>query len=303
VTPPKVLAYDVRTRKVDTWAESPGAIELGEVHVTRVLYPSKDGTSIPMSIIAPAGRPDRPRPTILYGYGGFNVNLSPAFNSLQLAWVEAGGVFAVANLRGGSERGEQWHRAGALGRKQNVFDDFHAAGDWLVREGWTTREQLGISGGSNGGLLVGAALTQRPDAYAAVVCSAPLLDMLRYELFGLGESWNVEYGSAQVPEEFEWLLGYSPYHHVHEGTAYPATLFTIFEGDTRVDTLHARKLAAALQHATSAGIAARPVLVRREHNVGHSVRSVSRSVTLWLDQIAFFSRQLGLEGRPGGAGD
>ncbi len=163
LTPPKVLVYDAQERKVDTWAESPGAVELGEVHVTRAFYPSKDGTSVPMSIIAPAAQPDRPRPTILYGYGGFNVNLSPAFSALQLAWVEAGGVFAIANLRGGSEEGESWHRAGMLGDKQNVFDDFHAAGDWLVRERpWTTREQLGISGGSNGGLLVGAALTQRP---------------------------------------------------------------------------------------------------------------------------------------------
>jgi prolyl oligopeptidase len=299
VTPPKVLAFDARTRQVETWAESPGAIELGEVHVTRVLYPSKDGTEIPMSILAPAAEPDRPRPTILYGYGGFDLSLSPAFSALQLAWVEAGGVFAVANLRGGSEQGQQWHRAGMFGRKQNVFDDFHAAGDWLVGNGWTTRGQLGIFGGSNGGLLVGAALTQRPDAYAAVVCSAPLLDMLRYELFGLGASWNVEYGSAEVAEEFEWLLAYSPYHHVHEDTAYPATLFTIFEGDTRVDTLHARKLAAALQHATSAEIGERPVLVRREHNVGHSARSVSRSVPLWVDELSFMVRQLGLEGVPG----
>ena len=299
VTPSKVLAFDARTRQVETWAESPGAIELGEVHVTRALYRSKDGTSIPISVIAPAAEPDGPRPTILYGYGGFDVSLSPAFSSLQLAWVEAGGVFAIANLRGGGEEGQTWHRAGMFGNKQNVFDDFHAAGDWLVENGWTTREQLGIFGGSNGGLLVGAALTQRPDAYAAVVCSAPLLDMLRYELFGLGASWNVEYGSAEVAQEFEWLLAYSPYHNVHEDTAYPATLFTIFEGDTRVDTLHARKLAAALQHATSAAIGERPVLVRREHNVGHSARSVSRSVMLWLDELSFMSRQLGLEGTPG----
>jgi prolyl oligopeptidase len=298
VTPPKVLAFDARTRQVETWAESPGAVELGSVHVTRVLYPSKDGTAIPLTILAPTAEPDRPRPTILYGYGGFDVSLSPDFSSLRLAWVEAGGVFAVANLRGGSEEGQDWHRAGMFGRKQNVFDDFHAAGDWLVGNGWTTREQLGVFGGSNGGLLVGAALTQRPDAYAAVVCSAPLLDMVRYELFGLGASWNVEYGSAEVAEEFEWLLAYSPYHNVHEGTAYPATLFTIFEGDTRVDTLHARKLAAALQHATSAEIGKRPVLVRREHNVGHSARSVSRSVTLWLDELSFMIRQLGLEGVP-----
>ena len=299
VTPSKVLVFDARTQQVETWAESPGAVEVGEVHVTRVLYPSKDGTAIPMSILAPAGEPDGPRPTILYGYGGFDVSLTPVFNSMQLAWVEAGGVYAVANLRGGSEEGEEWHRAGMFGKKQNVFDDFHAAGDWLVDNGWTTREQLGIFGGSNGGLLVGAALTQRPDAYAAVVCSAPLLDMLRYELFGLGASWNVEYGSAEVAQEFEWLLAYSPYHHVPEGTAYPATLFTIFEGDTRVDTLHARKLAAALQHATTAEIGERPVMVRREHNVGHSARSVSRTVTLWLDELSFMVRQLGLEGVPG----
>jgi prolyl oligopeptidase len=303
LTPSQVLVYDVQAREVDTWAESPGTIKLGEVHVTRVLYPSKDGTSVPMSIIAPTAEPDRPRPTILGGYGGFDLSMSPAFTALQLAWVEAGGVYVVANLRGGRERGQEWHRAGMFGSKQNVFDDFHAAGDWLVENGWTTREQLGIYGGSNGGLLVGAALTQRPDAYAAVICVAPLLDMLRYELFGLGESWNVEYGSARVPEEFEWLLGYSPYHHVHEGTAYPATLFVVFEGDTRVDTLHARKLAAALQHATSAGIGEKPVLVRAEHNVGHGARSVSRTVTWWLDQLGFFVRQLGLEGVPGAASD
>ena len=298
VTPAKVLVFDARNRQVETWAKSPGSVVVGNVQVTRVFYPSKDGTSIPMTVLAPVGEPDRPRPTILYGYGGFDVSLSPAFSSQQLAWVEAGGVFAVANLRGGSEEGQRWHRAGMFGNKQNVFDDFHAAGDWLVQNGWTTREQLGIFGGSNGGLLVGAALTQRADAYAAVICSAPLLDMLRYELFGLGESWNVEYGSAAVAEDFKWLRAYSPYHNVHEGTAYPATLFTIFEGDTRVDTLHARKLAAALQHATSAAIGERPVLVRREHNVGHSARSVSRIVTLWLDELVFMARQLGLEGAP-----
>ncbi|HTJ69343.1 MAG TPA: prolyl oligopeptidase family serine peptidase [Actinospica sp.] len=294
VTPVKVLAFDARTRELTTWADTPGTIELGDVHVTRLMYPSKDGTAIPMTILAPAAEPDRPRPTILYGYGGFTLTITPDFNALRLAWVEAGGVFAIANLRGGNEEGEDWHRAGRLDKKQNVFDDFHAAGDHLTATGWTTREQLGVFGGSNGGLLVGAALTQRPDAYAAVVCSAPLLDMIRYERFGLGALWNVEYGSASVPEEFEWLLGYSPYHHVHEGTAYPATLFTIFESDSRVDTLHARKLAAALQHATSGPIADRPILVRREHNVGHSTRSISRSLTLWADQLSFFAHQLGL---------
>jgi prolyl oligopeptidase len=295
-TPDQVCRFDARTGEVDVWAPSPGGdAELGEVHVRTEQYTSKDGTRIQLTILAPSEDPDRARPTILYGYGGFDISLRPLYAAQRLAWVEAGGVFAVANLRGGGEEGEDWHRAGMFGNKQNVFDDFQAAGDYLVEQGWTTREQLGIFGGSNGGLLVGAALTQRPEAYAAVVCSAPLLDMLRYELFGLGATWNVEYGSAQVPEEFEWLLGYSPYHHVREGAAYPATLFTVFEGDTRVDTLHARKLTAALQHATSAAPADRPILLRRELNVGHGQRAVSRSIPLWIDQLAFLAHQLGLD--------
>ncbi len=293
-TPDQVYGFDARSGAVRLWAPSPGAVELGPVQVRREQYTSKDGTRIQLTILGPSAEPDRPRPTILYGYGGFDISLTPAFSALRLAWVEAGGVFAVANLRGGGEEGENWHRAGMFGNKQNVFDDFHAAGDFLVEQGWTTREQLGIFGGSNGGLLVGAALTQRPEAYAAVVCSAPLLDMLRYELFGLGATWNVEYGSAEIAEEFEWLLGYSPYHHVRDAAAYPATLFTVFEGDTRVDTSHARKLAAALQHATSAAIADRPILLRRELNVGHGQRALSRSIPLWIDQLGFFAHQLGL---------
>jgi len=162
-------------------------------------------------------------------------------------------VYAVANLRGGNEEGEEWHRAGMLGSKQNVFDDFHAAAEALILQGWTTPGQLAISGGSNGGLLVGAALTQRPDLYAAVICSAPLLDMVRYERFGLGQTWNAEYGTASDPEQLGWLLAYSPYHHVVPETAYPAVLFTVFTSDTRVDPVHAYKMCAALQYATSSG--------------------------------------------------
>jgi len=205
----------------------------------------------------------------------------------------------VAGLRGGSEEGEEWHRAGMREHKQNVFDDFHAAAETLIAEGLTTREQLSISGGSNGGLLVGAAITQRPDLYAAAVCSAPLLDMVRYEQFGLGETWNDEYGTAQDPAELGWLLSYSPYHHVREGVSYPAVLFTVFESDTRVDTLHARKMCAALQHATSApaggpGGRGRPVLLRRETDVGHSARSVSRAVGLSAETLSFAAWQTGL---------
>ena len=206
-------------------------------------------------------------------------------------WFEAGGVYAVANLRGGSEEGESWHRDGMLGAKQNVFDDFHAAAERLVADGWTTSAQLAISGGSNGGLLVGAALTQRPDLYATVTCSAPLLDMVRYEKFGLGATWNVEYGAADDPEQLSWLLAYSSYHQVRAGTAYPAVLFTVFDSDTRVDPLHARKMCAALQHATTSG---RPVLLRREKDVGHGARSLSRSVELSADTLAFTACHTGL---------
>jgi prolyl oligopeptidase len=207
--------------------------------------------------------------------------------------VSAGGVYAVANLRGGSEEGEEWHRAGMLERKQNVFDDFHAAAEALIRDGWTTAEQLAISGGSNGGLLVGAALVQRPDLYAAVICSAPLLDMVRYERFGLGQTWNVEYGTASDAEQLGWLLSYSPYHHVVSGTAYPAVLFTVFTNDTRVDPVHAYKMCAALQHATSSG-PGRPVLLRAEDEVGHGVRAVSRTAELAGDTLAFAARHTGL---------
>jgi prolyl oligopeptidase len=178
------------------------------------------------------------------------------------------------------------------GYKQNVFDDFHAAADWLVEQGWTTPSQLGISGGSNGGLLVGAALTQAPQMFAAVVCSAPLLDMVRYEQFGLGQLWSEEYGSAEDPEELSWLIAYSPYHHVENGAPYPAVLFTVFDSDTRVDPLHARKMCAALQAATSSD---RPILFRREKDVGHGARAVSRSVDLSADTLGFLAAHTGLE--------
>ena len=179
-----------------------------------------------------------------------------------------------------------------LDKKQNVFDDFHAAAEKLIADGWTTPDQLAISGGSNGGLLVGAALTQRPDLYSAVVCSAPLLDMVRYERFGLGQTWNVEYGiGRRSPRSSAGCYAYSPYHHVTDGVDYPAVLFTTFESDSRVDPLHARKLCAALQHATSAD---RPILLRNEAEVGHGARAVSRSIELTVDTLSFTAAQTGL---------
>ena len=288
-----VLRFDARDASVTTWAAAPGSVEVPDVTARQVTYRSKDGTAVRMLVISSSDAPAGPRPTILYGYGGFDISLTPAYSPNILAWVSAGGVYAVAGLRGGNEEGEEWHRAGMLDRKQNVFDDFHAAAEALIRDGWTTAEQLAISGGSNGGLLVGAALTQRPDLYAAVVCSAPLLDMVRYERFGLGQTWNVEYGTASDAEQLGWLLAYSPYHHVTEGTRYPAVLFTVFTNDTRVDPVHAYKMCAALQQATASG-PRRPVLLRAEAQVGHGARAVSRTAELSGDTLSFAARHTGL---------
>ncbi len=300
VTVPSVHRFDATTRSVTLWAAPPGVVaEVAPVRVHRLAATSPDGATVRAFVVARAdllddeGRPLAPAPTILYGYGGFQISLDPAYSATTLAWVEAGGVYVVANLRGGGEEGEDWHRAGMRGAKQHVFDDFHAVAERLVADGWTTSAQLACWGGSNGGLLVGAALTQRPDLFAAGVCSAPLLDMVRYQRFGLGVTWTQEYGDADVPEELAWLLAYSPYHRVVEGTAYPATLFTVFEGDTRVDPLHARKLAAAMQHATSARLDDAPVLVRREVGVGHSSRALSRTVAMVTEQLQFVARHTG----------
>ncbi|RCV53829.1 prolyl oligopeptidase family serine peptidase [Marinitenerispora sediminis] len=294
-TPVQVYRYDARSGEVSQWAVAPGSVPRPDVRTEQVAYTSRDGTTVRMLVISPPDPAPGPRPTILYGYGGFSVSLTPGFSATALAWVRAGGVYAVANLRGGLEEGEQWHRGGMLGNKQNVFDDCTAAAEHLIATGVTTADRLAVMGGSNGGLLVGAAVTQRPDLYAAAVCSAPLLDMVRYERFGLGQLWNVEYGSAEDPEALAWLLAYSPYHNVREGVRYPATLFTVFDNDTRVDPLHARKTCAALQYATSADPEERPIVLRREAEVGHSARSVSRSVRLSADQLAFLARHTGLE--------
>ena len=290
-TPSLILKFDALTSSVTTWATPPGTVPAVDVTTRQVMFQSADGTPVRMLVIAPAGSTQTPRPAILYGYGGFDISLTPAYSANILTWVASGGVYAVAGLRGGSEEGEQWHRDGMLDKKQNVFDDFRAAATALTDNGWTTSEQLAISGGSNGGLLVGATLTQWPDMCAAVICSAPLLDMVRYERFGLGQTWNVEYGTASDPVELGWLLSYSPYHRVRPGTAYPAVLFTVFGNDTRVDPLHAYKMCAALQHAT---VSRRPVLLRAESEVGHGARAISRTVEVGADILAFAARYTGL---------
>jgi prolyl oligopeptidase len=251
---------------------------------------SKDGTEIRMVVCAQPGATG-PRPAILYGYGGFGTPLTPSFSGYALAWVQAGGVFVTANLRGGGEGGEEWHRAGTLERKQNTFDDFYAVADHLIAEGWTTPEQLGITGESNGGLLVGAAITQRPELFAAAACSAPVLDMARYELSGYGPSWRTEYGSPADPKALGWLLAYSPYHNVVSGVDYPAVLFTVFDSDTRVDPMHARKMCAAMQTSSTSG---RPVLLRQESDAGHAGKATSKAVALAADLLAFLALHTGL---------
>nr|WP_203433652.1 prolyl oligopeptidase family serine peptidase [Jiangella asiatica] len=297
-TPGAVYRYDARTGETTPWARSPGSAVVPDVLGRQIVYASADGTPVRMVVLARSTGGAGPRPTILYGYGGFGVPMTPAYSSFTLAWVESGGVFAIAHLRGGGEEGEQWHRAGMRERKQNAVDDFVTAAQTLIAEGWTTPDQLGICGESNGGLLVGAALTQRPDLFAAAVCSAPVLDMVRYENFGLGPAWRAEYGSADDPDQLQWLLAYSPYHHVRAGVDYPAVLFTAFGNDSRVDPLHARKMCAALQWAT---VGSRPILVRLEDEAGHADSAASRGVSLAADILAFVAANTGLEPAGGGA--
>jgi prolyl oligopeptidase len=285
VTPSAVYCYDDATGRTSLWSQAPGSSAEAEVH--RLTCSAPDGTEIELQAIMKPGR-HGPRPTILYGYGGFGQSLTPTYSAFTLAWVEAGGVFVTASVRGDAAS----HRAGILDQKQKVFDDFIAAAEHLIAEGWTTADQLALCGESNGGLLVAAALTQRPELFAAAVCSAPLTDMVRYELSGLGERWVPEFGSAQDPRQFENLLSYSPYHRVAEGVKYPAVLFTVFGNDTRVDPLHARKLTAALQHATASQ---RPVLLRFDPDAGHSTAAAGKGISLAADMLAFVAEQTGLD--------
>ena len=291
--PPKIFKASIGSDATTVWAETKFAADTSNFVTEQVWYPSKDGTKISMFLIR---RKDATRdgnnPTVLYGYGGFNQSMKPKFSPAIVAWLERGGMWAVANLRGGGEYGEEWHRAGMLLEKQNVFDDYIAAAEWLRDEGWTRSKRLAIRGGSNGGLLVGAAMTQRPDLYQAVICGAPLLDMVRYHMFGSGMTWVAEYGSADDAEQFEVLHGYSPYHRVVEQTAYPAMLMMSPDSDDRVDPSHARKFTAAVQWATRA---AAPILMRVEKNSGHTGADMVRQrVAMTLDQMVFLIDRLGM---------
>ncbi|HEV7865381.1 MAG TPA: prolyl oligopeptidase family serine peptidase [Acidimicrobiia bacterium] len=289
--PPEIWRTSVATGETKLWSRREVPVDPKPYAVEQVLYPSKDGTKVPMFLVhRKDAKRDGSTPFMLTGYGGFGINMEPSFSGRLYPWLEAGGGYALANLRGGGEYGEDWHKAGSLGNKQNVFDDFIAAGEYLVKEGWTKPERLAIQGGSNGGLLMGAALTQRPDLFKAVICEVPLLDMVRYHRFGSGRTWVSEYGSADNKDDFGWLYAYSPYHHVKSGTPYPAVLMASSDSDDRVDPLHARKMTAALQAAsTGAG----PILLRIEAHAGHGGADlVSAAVAKAVDVYAFLFDQL-----------
>ncbi|MFQ5490274.1 MAG: prolyl oligopeptidase family protein, partial [Phycisphaerae bacterium] len=267
--PPANFRYVISTDTLEKLEQQETDLDLGSYVTRQVWYESKDGTRVPMFVVHKKGlRMDGDNPTVLYGYGGFNISLTPRFDVRKIPWLDAGGVYAVANLRGGGEFGKTWHESGRRGRKQNVFDDFIYAAQKLIDLKYTNKQRLGIMGGSNGGLLMGACLTQRPDLFRAVVCAVPLLDMVRYHHFQIARLWIPEYGSADDAEQFKWLYAYSPYHHVKPGTSYPATLMMTAESDSRVQPMHAYKMTAALQAANKGG---RPILLRAEKKAGHGV--------------------------------
>ena len=297
VRPPVAYVADADTGESQVFAQLaiPVGFDASAILVEQHRFRSKDGSEVPMFLVHRHDvEPTGDIPTILNGYGGFNISRTPAFAGSVAAWVEGGGLYVVANLRGGAEFGERWHRAGMRGNKQNVFDDFAAAGEALIARGWTSVEHLGISGGSNGGLLVGAAMTQRPELFAAVACAVPLLDMLRYQNFLIARFWIAEYGSADDAEQFRWLRAYSPYHNTRTGTRYPAVLFTTAEGDSRVDPGHARKMTALVQWLQRDEPDA-VTLLRVDRDAGHGVgKPLDKQVDDYADQLAFFAWRLDL---------
>ena len=282
----------------ELWARvAAPSIDPSAYEVKQVWFSSNDGTKVPMFVFYKKGLVlDGKNPTVLTGYGGFNISLTPSFVGDRYLWLEHGGVFAVANLRGGAEFGEDWHRAGMLEKKQNVFDDFIAAAEYLIAQKYTDKEHLAIRGGSNGGLLVGAALTQRPDLFRAVVCAVPLLDMLRYQHFQIAKLWIPEYGSADDPKQFDFIYAYSPYQHVKAGVEYPAVLFMTADSDTRVDPMHAKKMAALMQAEAANGQSReRPILLRIEPKAGHGVgKPITKQIEELTDVYSFLFWQLGV---------
>ncbi len=295
--PPSIYRLDLRTDGQTLWRRVETDVDPGQYEVEQVRVRSRDGTPVTMFLVHRRGLARTgDTPTYLTGYGGFNISMTPAFSRSLLLWLEHGGLVAIPNLRGGGEYGEAWHQDGMLGRKQNSFDDFIAAAEWLIRERYTRPGRLAVAGGSNGGLLMGAVLTQRPDLFRAVVVQVPLLDMLRYHRFLIARLWIPEYGSPEEPQAFAWLKAYSPYHHVRPGTAYPAVLLATAESDTRVDPMHARKMTAQLQAASGSG---HPVLLRLEARAGHGAgKPLSKVLDELTDTWSFVFSEVGVEVSP-----
>jgi prolyl oligopeptidase len=297
--PPSIYHYDLTSGATSLWAKVDApSIDPSAYEVQQEWYHSKDGSRVPMFLVHKKGlKKDGLNPTLLTAYGGFNISLTPSFSRSAYLWLEHGGVYAVANLRGGAEFGEDWHRAGMLDKKQNVFDDMIAAAEYLISEKYTDKDHLAIQGGSNGGLLMGAMITQRPDLFRAVICQVPLLDMLRYQNFQIARLWIPEYGTADNPEQFKWLYAYSPYHHVKAGEEYPAILFMTADTDTRVDPMHAKKMAAEMQREAKNGTSrTRPILLRIETKAGHGAgKPVTKQIEEYTDVYSFLFWQLGVK--------
>ena len=295
---PSIYRYDLKGGSTSLWTKVDApSIDPAAFEVNQEWLKSKDGTRVPMFVVHKKGiQKNGKNPTLLTAYGGFNVSLTPSFSRTAYLWMEHGGVFAVANLRGGSEFGEDWHRAGMLDKKQNVFDDMIAAAEYLIAEKYTDKNHLAIQGGSNGGLLMGAMMTQRPDLFRAVVCQVPLLDMLHYQDFQIAKLWIPEYGTSENAEQFKWLYAYSPYHHVKAGTEYPAILFMTADTDTRVDPMHAKKMAALMQAEAKNGAShMRPILLRIESKAGHGAgKPVTKQIEEFTDVYSFLFWQLGV---------
>jgi prolyl oligopeptidase len=291
-TPATVYRFDSATGRSEVFFQPKLAFDPNAFETTQVFYPSKDGTKIPMFIVRKKDLPAGPQPTLLYGYGGFNISLTPGYSATRLAWLEAGGVYAIANLRGGGEYGKAWHEAGKRAQKQNVFDDFIAAGEYLVAQGVTSKARLAIQGGSNGGLLVGAVVNQRPDLFAAALPAVGVMDMLRFNRFTAGRYWTDDYGDPDVKADFQILRAYSPLHNIRSGTQYPAILVTTADTDDRVVPGHSFKYTATLQ---AARLGDKPHLIRIETRAGHgSGKPTDKIIEEAADQWAFIARWTGM---------
>lgn len=292
--PPTVFRYDMKDKKLNILDKMNLDKDVSAFETKQETYTSKDGTKVPIFVVHKKGlKLDGSNPTLLYGYGGFNISMTPSFRAGRYVWLDRGGVFAIACLRGGGEFGQEWHHAGRLGKKQNVFDDCIAAAEWLISSKYTDRDHLAVMGGSNGGLLTGAMIVQRPDLFRAVICAVPLLDMIRYPNYQIARLWMQEYGDPGKPEEFTWLIKYSPYHNVKKGAKYPAIMFETADSDGRVDPMHARKMTALLQ-ASNGGD--RPIMLRTDFDAGHGAgKPLAKVIEQQADEWVFLMTQTGMK--------